>query len=148
MLFCFSYNSFSQRQTDSINHDIQSIYNKNKKYPGKAVLLSALLPSLGHAYAGNWTKGLLFATARLGSGFIAFRYGIESDPQNWFHINGWFFVGLVSALAFCAWEFIDVVSEVDKSNTQLLESLKSGHNISLGLEPANYGIRIQFVYSF
>jgi hypothetical protein len=78
-IMLFRFTSFSQNQSDSINQDIQSIYNKNKKYPAKAILFSCLLPSLGHAYAGNWTKGLLFATARLGSGFIAFRYGIESD---------------------------------------------------------------------
>ena len=36
------------------------LYNMNKKSPARVVTYSFLLGSSGHAYAGNWNKGLLF----------------------------------------------------------------------------------------
>ncbi|OQY10846.1 MAG: hypothetical protein B6I29_00590 [Marinitoga sp. 4572_148] len=40
-------------------------YKENKKNPGVAAFLGFIVPSAGHAYAGNWGKGLLFATGEI-----------------------------------------------------------------------------------
>jgi len=42
-------------------------YQENKKKPELAIVLSALVPTSGHAYLGNWGRGILFLLPFLGT---------------------------------------------------------------------------------
>ena len=42
-------------------------YQENKKKPELAIVLSALVPTSGHAYLGNWGRGVLFLLPVLGT---------------------------------------------------------------------------------
>lgn len=50
---------------NKISSDKVIFYEKNKKKPGVAAFLGLVIPSAGHAYTGNWGRGLLFATTEI-----------------------------------------------------------------------------------
>ena len=93
-------------------------YQNEKKSPARAVFYSFLLPTAGHAYAGDWNRGLIFKGSELASLIGgAFLIGNENDP---------FIPGVVLMMispVILIWEYYDVAKTGIKYNKQLYKDL-------------------------
>ncbi len=66
--FLFSQNLPPQSDIEKMTaSEKMMLYNMNKKSPALGVTYSFLLSTSGHAYAGNWKKGMKFFGAQLGA---------------------------------------------------------------------------------
>ena len=150
----------------SNNFDSQKLmtYQQQKKSNGTAILLSILLTSTGHAYAGNWGRGLIFSAGRIGGIILAFTAGYsnftrQEEPYyvNGIYISGGitsgdetnalFYVGVGVAVAAAIWEVIDATMEVDRYNKRLYNKIM-GNQFSFDLVPSKNGAQFQLRYNF
>ena len=94
-------------------------YQNEKKSPARAVFYSWLLPTSGHAYAGDWNRGLIFK----GSELALFFGGILliNIPPYERDIQG--FVLMMISPVILIWEFYDVAKTAKKYNKQLYKDL-------------------------
>ncbi len=116
-------------------------YEKFSKSNTVAVLLGVcVLPSSGHAYAGNWGRGLPFAGVRYASligGLIATADNENSDKT----------LAAASAviyLAFTVWEGIDASNQVDEYNSGLKKML-SKKTYGFDVIPTGNGLQLKLV---
>lgn len=129
----------------------QLLYSAQAKEPWLAVAGSFFIPSLGHAYAGNWGRGAIFLGAELIEGVVA--VGCLND--NYYYWSGSRFVEVntendgVGALAYLAlvgtriWEYVDAYKTAEKFNADLRNKL------SLTMrEGANGQPQLILAYSF
>jgi len=133
------------------------MYESQKKSPTTAVLLSCLLSSAGHAYAGNWGRGLLFTAGRFACMYIAITLGIEEKTYDFkFHedytvteTNEVYTLGMIGTLVLAIWEMVDASNEVKKYNEKLYNRIFHGQP-SFGMKtvPANNGIQLFLAYNF
>ncbi len=83
-------------------------YYSQIKSPPQAVLYALWLPSAGHAYAGNWGRGLLFAACEIGALVVAVSLGIEElrilDAET--EVNALFYIGIMTAIGLRIFEFV------------------------------------------
>ena len=114
-------------------------YQNEKKSPALALAYSFLLPSAGHAYAGDWARGLKFKVLEIGLFFGSFSVArinsreIPSSDVNCYRNcteieSDEFFVNIavimfLSAPIIWVWELIDVAKTAKKYNTQLYKNL-------------------------
>ena len=93
-------------------------YQNEKKSPALAVFYSWLLPTSGHAYVGEWKKGIKFKSAQavaLVGGFTL----IETSRD-----ISYLGIGMVlSAPIMVIWEYYDVVKTAANYNKQLYKDL-------------------------
>jgi hypothetical protein len=84
----FAAHDFSANSLGSPSAKAEQPTAKTKD-PLTAGVLSLLLPSAGHAYAGSWPRGLLFAAGRTGLVALAITAGIseKSDTQSYADIG-------------------------------------------------------------
>lgn len=116
-----------------------ALYENQKKSGVTAGLLSFLVSSTGHAYAGNWGKGLLFLLGRVGS-YAAATQAKTQDEQ-----SGW----LLLMVGLSIWEIFDAVAEVDRYNQRAYNSIYFGTpNIGLNLAPMKDGLALNLSYRF
>jgi len=139
----------------SLAQEIASPKAKPKE-PSTAVLLSLLIPSTGHAYAGNWGRGVGFAAGRIGLVALAFTAGVsENTDTNSFgpitvtvvskEPNGLYYVSLLGAAALGIWEAVDASKTAQKYNAKLQEQ----NGLSLGLTADPQGrAQIRLSYAF
>jgi len=124
------------------------VYNSHRKSPTTGVLLEWLLPTLGHAYAGNWKRGLAFKGGQIG--FI-FALDLVTESDGIFHIATEeiypFFIGLGLIQI---WEFVDVGMETKKYNYKLYREIfgKEPPSFSLNLHPTYQGANLTLAYKF
>lgn len=138
--------------------DIQKMmyYEKEKKSSGTAVLLSLVVTSAGHAYAGNWGRGLLFTAGRVGGAVLALTAGIKTttETSGYYYsyttteITAWYYIGLGAILVFAIWEAIDASAEVDRYNEDLYNKIMGKKPFGLNIVPSKNGPQLQFSYSF
>ncbi len=57
------------------------LYETRKKEPGLAFAMSCCVTSSGHAYVGNWKRGLVFSAFRIGGSVLAYTIGIDKEPN-------------------------------------------------------------------
>jgi len=100
LVFLFLNLSFSQivvPDTSAMSQTEKMLWYQNeKKSPGLGVLYSFLLPTTGHAYAGDWKKGLLFKGSQIGMIFLHFslynkawgEWDEDHYDSNWFDDYG------------------------------------------------------------
>ena len=55
------------------------VFENNKKSPALGVWFSFLLSSSGHAYAGDWNRGLKFTAGEV-AGLLFYIYEVNKDP--------------------------------------------------------------------
>ena len=108
-----------------------------------AILFSLCVPSSGHAYAGNWARGLPFAAARLGSmtGMLVSQDQRDRDNNS----NPVLIVSSLAYLTFTVWEAIDASAQVDEYNEEL-RNARHSPPYGVALLPADGGVVIQFVW--
>ena len=131
------------------------VFENNKKSPALGVVSSFLLPSTGHAYSGNWGKGLIF----FGSSFICFYYSINnafdysSSPTKTTVELDWNYKSTLTfflAMGFRTCEIIDAGKEVKKYNNKLYKSIfgQEPPSFSLKLQPTYQGANLTMSYAF
>ncbi|HOA40712.1 MAG TPA: hypothetical protein PKM10_04610 [Halanaerobiales bacterium] len=128
-------------------------YQEQKKNPWVGVAAAWLVPSLGHAYAGNWERGAMFLAAELIEiGFVLWalsdnteeytlyygyqEYGTENDA-----------IGVIAGIAFFGtriWEYIDAYQEVEKYNARLLERISIDPGFKIGKDEATLFLAYEF----
>lgn len=141
--------------------DIQKmmLFDKEKKNSGTAVVLSLLLTSTGHAYAGNWGRGLLFTAARVGGVVLALTAGIQTNTESSGYgyylysyqtteITAWYYVGFATSLVFAIWEAIDASAEVDRYNDDLYRKIMGTSPVGFNIVPSRNGPQLQLNYTF
>jgi len=147
LLFFLIQPTFSLAQEDSsitkpVN--ISDTYEHFSKSKTTAVLLECFLPSAGHAYAGNWTRGLPFAIGKLGC--VPFMViDRPSSDKNSGKRNLTTAIAGVSYLAISIWEAIDASNQVDKYNDELRTLLC---NTKYGFELFQPGNTIKLYFSW
>lgn len=146
-----------QRKVSSgTNQQKQMLYETQKKNPGTAVVFSCLLSSAGHAYAGNWGRGLLFTAARIGCVVLATTAGIEekeySDYGYYYtetELTSAYYIGMSGALIFAIWEMFDAHNEVGRYNRKLYNRIHSNQpSFGLNIVPAKKGAKLALSYAF
>jgi hypothetical protein len=146
-----------QRKTSGeTNQQKQMLYETQKKNPGTAVVFSCLLTSAGHAYAGNWGRGLLFTAARVGCAVFAVTAGIEEKEYNDYgyyytetEITSAYYIGMSGALIFAIWEMFDAHKEVERYNRKLYNRIYSNQpGFGLNIVPAKRGAKMTLSYAF
>lgn len=152
------------RQNDPYNQpDAQQMmyFERDKKSTGTAVLLSLGLTSAGHAYAGNWGRGLFFAAGRIGAVVVALTAGIETKNHSDYlgygvyydyqttEITPLYWAGLGVALIVGIWEAVDAAAEVDRYNEKLYNRMMGSKPFGLNIVPGKNGRpELKFSYSF
>jgi hypothetical protein len=135
------------------------LYEMGKKSPGLAVLLSLILTSTGHAYAGNWDRGIPFTAGRIGGAILAIGVGIRkktnystSHNQSYSYetteITPLYYIGFGMIIVFSIWEAIDASAEVNKYNENLYNKIMGKNKLGLNIVPNKNGLHIQLSYSF
>lgn len=121
------------------------IYTMKKKSPATAVILSALLSSTGHGYAGNWKRGLSYALGRFSCGIFAAGAGIQKETKSSYRgttvtykFTTAYYVGMGGALFITILEMFDAAKTAEEYNRELYESLYPGKPF-FGLRPAPTG---------
>ena len=160
LLIALSLSAFSQGSSGMSDTDKMMMYESGKKNPTTAVVLSCLLTSSGHAYAGNWGRGLAFTAGRIGCGVIAITMGIKEETETydggWYtieetttEITGMYYVGMLGATAIAIWEMIDASNQVKKYNQNLFEKVY-GKKPQMGFNiiPDKNGGKLALTYNF
>jgi len=106
------------------------LYDSQKKSGTTAVVLSCLVTSTGHAYAGNWGRGLAFTAGRIGCSVLAITLGIEEkEVENDYYysyettITPMYYIGMLGGTMLAIWEMVDASNEVKKYNSKLYENI-------------------------
>ena len=141
------------------------LYSAQKKSGTTAVVLSCLVSSTGHAYAGNWGRGLAFTAGRVGCGIIAMTLGFEEKTET--YDDGWYeysettieitpmyYFGVLGASVLAIWEMVDASKEVQKYNSRLYEKITGKKlPITLNIAPmkmdnGNFSPGLALTYNF
>ena len=96
-------------------------YQNEKKSPARAIFYSWLIPTSGHAYAGDWNRGLKFKGGELAlffSGLVLIN-GPNWSPEK--EEKGVVLIGVSAVILIL--EYIDVVKTSTKYNIQLYKDL-------------------------
>lgn len=129
------------------------LYESQRKSPTTAVLLSCLITSVGHAYAGNWGRGLLFTMGRLGGYVIAANSPDKKSDNSWGdktpdHSQG-YYIGVGITLVLAIWEMIDASATAESYNNDLYKKITGKDSgISFNMLPKNKGMQFGISYSF
>ena len=147
-------------------------YQNEKKSPALGMLYSFLLPTAGHAYAGDWKRGILFKGSQL---FVLLfsvhtykkAWGKYDDDHYWENqfdgpspTPGWPDYDpklenvvrnliLVDIFVLFPWELIDVAKTAKKNNRQLYKSIfGKDPSVQFSLFPQPKGIGLGLSYNF
>tara|TARA_R100000278_G_C5477110_1_gene166845 strand:- start:3060 stop:3566 length:507 start_codon:yes stop_codon:yes gene_type:complete len=135
------------------------LYDSYKKSP--LLVFPLLIPSLGHAYANNWERGLKFFLAELVP--ISFSYMHMNNCCNTTKYNpnhselcecgefGHYALGIVLIPSIIyLWEKVDAYKEVKKYNRRVHKEIfgKEPPLFSLNLQPTYLGANLNLSYSF
>ncbi|NQU04992.1 MAG: hypothetical protein HQ568_02785 [Calditrichaeota bacterium] len=125
-------------------------YKYGEKNPRSAALLACFIPSAGHYYAGNWTRGLLFAIGRVGS--IAYVIKESDNDYNYFKddrdLPDEIYIGFGFVALFTIIEVIDANWEAKIYNDRLYEEIFGSPKLSLRPAPARDGVCLTLTYRF
>lgn len=161
-------------QSSSMTYSRQMLtYQNQKRSQGSAVISSIILPTAGHAYAGNWGRGLLFFATEIGLLILANTAGIDrecetytynrfqySSSGNYEHVpysyvqcsrkhNPLFFVGIAGSIVTRLIEIIDAGKEVKRFNLKLYNRLfLSQSDFGLNIRPHKDGANLLLAYNF
>jgi len=143
--------------SSQFNTQQMMMYQTQKKSEGTAMLFSLIIPSGGHAYAGNWGRGLGFAASEVGLIIMALSIGISENcyTESYYtyeycdyEANGLFWVGYFGAIATRFYEIFDAGKEVKKYNQKLLMQYGMGPGFSMNIIPQKKGALLKLAYNF
>ena len=127
------------------------MYNSYNKSPALGVFFEFLIPTVGHAYAGNWTRGLLFKGGQIGLwSLVAFKIYAKNDPVDILPHEEAITIAIGGTIAIQIWEYVDVVKSVKKYNHNLYREIfgKEPPSFSLNLLPTYQGANLTLAYKF
>ena len=151
------------------------MYNSYKKSPALGSFLAWTLPTSGHAYAGNWKRGLLFFGAEISlftlsliASDIAWEngtcpsgydeYGDEVCRDANYHyadfeptgLNKVSMVLMVGVPVLFIWDKIDAAKQVKMYNNRVYREIfgKDPPSFSLNLQPTYQGANLTLAYKF
>ena len=150
------YRQQQTRPEPQYNADAQKMmmYNSQKKDPATAVVLSCLLTSTGHAYAGNWGRGVKFTMGRLLCFLFAVTAGIEIEDAGdatevSTGVNGMYTLGMFGVFVTSLWEIADARMEVIKYNQALHNRIYTGKpSFGMNIVPNRDGANLMLTYNF
>ncbi len=126
--------------------DLYYIYLSNQKDKYAAMSWSLVCPSLGHAYAGDWGRGVPFLAGKVAAVttvVVAYtQIPFSQIPNKNVVMNGWLAVGGAIFLTMSIWEPYDVVQTVEEYNRELRKALH------IAFEPQEGGAKINFKFSY
>ena len=143
--------------SSQFNTQQMMMYQTQKKSEGTAMLFSFIIPSGGHAYAGNWGRGLGLAASEVGLLIMAISIGFTENCSSSYYSayeycdyepNGLFWVGYLGAIATRFYEIFDAGKEVKKYNNQLLMQYGLNPAFSMNIIPQKKGATLQLAYNF
>ncbi|MBC8412002.1 MAG: hypothetical protein H8E12_25330 [Rhodobacteraceae bacterium] len=133
------------------------VYNSYRKSPTIATVLSLTIPTIGHAYAGNWSRGAKFFGGRILS------IGVTFGLSNYFQEEKMFTskvrgdldrflgaTGVIGFIYFSAKEWTDASKEVQRYNRRIYKDIfgKEPPSFSLNLQPTYEGANLTLAYKF
>lgn len=157
--------SFDVRESKSLTEVQKFEYDVEKKSPMLAVGMTWLVPSLGHAYAGNWGRGLLFLGAETLSLVLAVSAMADNDdryihtnqddgyyttsPNPYYNEDGedndWIFTtGIITFLGLRIWEHFDAYKTTKRHNYNLFKEISLQPKISL--EDRSVGLQASYKF--
>jgi len=142
-----SYGQFGKDFEDMSQTEKMLMYNSHIKSPAVGVLFEFLLPTLGHAYAGNWKRGLAFKGAQIGTWIIIDLLG-PSEIGRYTGDEGEYAIGI--SVLIQIWELIDIGMETKRYNHNLYREIfgKEPPSFSLNLQPTYQGANLTLAYKF
>jgi hypothetical protein len=121
-------------------------FKYEQKSPCLASLFAYLIPSAGHYYARNWSRGLLFAAGRIGCAAYALsEVDFSNNDQD--YSNG-FYIAAGGAAFFMIMEIIDANWEAKRYNNRLYETIFGNPKLGLRPAPVKDGIGLTLSYQF
>ena len=122
--------------SQEIDYEKNQLYESQKKSPLGAFALAYLPYGVGHAYAGNWTRGLLFnlGEAVVFAGILAYYHDPDANSTymgNMSSLDG-IQVAIGAFLVIKIWEMIDAYQLTDKYNENLYKRIY-GEKTRIGL---------------
>lgn len=156
----FSKETVKPPQTQSLyTSDSQKLfmYKNLKKSPATAVVLSFLLSSTGHAYAGNWSRGLVFTGLKIGSIVFANTVGIDehyAGRRNGYRYyrtepNVGFYFCMAGPVALSVLELVDASNEVKKYNQKWYNFIYTGKpSLGMKITPNRDGANLMLTCNF
>ena len=145
-------------KTDSSNQFNQKAfyyYENQKKSLGAAAALAFFIPTSGHAYAGNWLRGLpflLFEAVGVGIMSDAVSYGEDECYYSYYYSyceeeevidEDQYALGLGILVVAKIWEVFDARATAENYN----ENLKRGLNLVFNIDP-RYNLVTGIQYNF
>ncbi len=145
------------------NSQKMMMYEDQKKSPTTAGVLSFLISSTGHAYAGNWGRGLLFLGGRIACiAIISAGASKTTDSQEYnYYTDQWetttinssdkdlITAGTIGLIGLAIWEIFDAVSETRKYNRRLYNRIYNNvPNFGFNLTPIKNGAQLSLTYNF
>ena len=111
--FCFVSASFSEEMSVDTKW---RLYTSESKNPWIAVGAAWLVPTMGHAYAGNWGRGLPF----LGVEAASLAVMVSSISSTGSSVNAsQYGLGLGVLLVARVWEYMDAYATAEDANKEL-----------------------------
>ena len=121
-------NSYKQSQ-QSVNVTNLATYEVIKKSPAMAGLLSFFIPTTGHAYVGNWERGVLFLLGKI-IAYVIMAEGIEEKTETievwgpditntYYEYTQQYTIGALGLVALGIAEIVDAVDLTNKHNAKL-----------------------------
>ena len=169
ILCSFSYGQYFGKDFEDMSQtEKMMMYNSYKKSPALGVLYGFLLPTTGHAYSGNWKRGLLFKGAQISAFTLSLitseiawengscPSGYEQQTDDWGYqecrdenynyaevqptsLNIVSMVLMASVPVLVIWEYIDIVKSVKKYNNRVYKDI-------FGKEPPSFSLNLQPTY--
>ena len=128
------------------------LYNMNKKSPALGVVYGMIVPTLGHAYANNWKRGIIINGTELGSYILYVSYhdnafdagSKETDYENKSELFANIFLLTV------IFDVIDSGFESNRYNKNLYRTIfgEEPSPLSMNLQPTYKGANLTMSYAF
>ena len=139
----FVFSQYLPNMTNMTEAEKMMVFQAEKKSPALAVGLSFLCPTAGHAYAGNWKRGIGFQVGKVAGLFVGgFVLEVIGVPPT---------EGAVIALFTAVfglgaiWEYYDAAKTTVKFNNNLYKNIFGREpNLNIGFVPHTNGANIVF----
>ncbi|MBN2103027.1 hypothetical protein JW835_03200 [bacterium] len=146
-LMMYSEPAFSQSDSFAMNllqgNNTTAIKEKS---PIVAALFSCCLTSAGHAYAGNWKRGLNYTAVRLSfAALAAASMALNDDDDE----TAYFAMGCICIISLA--EIEDAFQEAKRYNDRLFQKnsgIKQNINLGLNVNPKRSALALKLAYSF
>lgn len=116
---------------------LNRVYESSEKTPILASALSLFVPTLGHSYAGNWSRGLPF----LGGMLVGLKISVDGVNKRDRTMEA---IGFMVVAGAKIWEMIDSYYEVERYNENLFNGLLRAQSNPGSAVPLKNDVGIQF----